>query len=813
MTRPKLLHLLLSAVMLLSAMIASGTEIQGVVTDSLGAVIPHASVELVARGKILARTETDSEGNYRLEIRKPGRIHLHIEAPTFAVEDTADFYLSGGKETVTNNAFLRPKNVAEEVVVTATGVPVSEAQVGAPVDVLLSGDFGKNLDIQQALPSVPGLQVTQTGERGGTSALFIRGGNPNANKVVLDGVPVNDIGGDVEFGDLATAGIESLEVLRGPNSVLYGSDALAGVVSLTTRRGTTPLPQFEYSLDGGNFGTHCQEATLSGAWQRFDYLSEFARLDSSNSLPNSKFHNATYAGNVGWSISPANTFRLTVRRIATGLGLPNALDLYGLPDNAQAQDHDTFLSATYENQINSKWHNLIRYGASRLVSRSDKPSAVGVAIDGSEFGLPVTIRGANGFSAAGQAFLSTTDCCPSNSASTANRDFVYAQTDYHLKSYANLLFAYRYEAERGVSRFSSPEFISTNSVDRRNMSFIMETHGAVHNRVFYSLGAGIEKNAVFGVEATPRLSIAYYPSPSSSGLLARTKLGFNFGRGIKEPSIFDETNSLFDLLHQQPGGDRLIQKFGIHPIGPERSKSYDLGVEQSVSHRMQVNLIWFHNEFTNEIEFVSSNALPGLGIPPEVAAASGFGATVNSADFRAQGAEAEIRYRVASSILARAGYTYLDARVERSFSDTALLPAINPLFPDIPIGALSPLIGARPFRRAPHTGFVELSYNHARLSALFQGTFVSRRDDSTFLLASDLNFGNTLLLPNRNLDRPYQKLDLSGSFRWTNYLSSYVSMENLLSQHYDAAFGFPSLPFTIRSGLKITLGGESWRPR
>jgi iron complex outermembrane receptor protein/vitamin B12 transporter len=813
MTWSKVSYFLVSALMLISAIFAHGSQIQGVITDPLGAVIPHASVELVARGKILTSTPTDSEGNYRLEFKKAERIHLHIEAPTFAAEDTADFYLSGGKETVTRNVFLKPKNVAQEVVVTATGVPVSEAQVGAPVDVLSPMDFRNHLDIQQALPLFPGLQVTETGERGGTTALFIRGGNPNANKVLLDGVPVNDIGGDVEFADLATAGIESLEVLRGPNSVLYGSDALAGVVSLTTRRGSTPLPQLEYSLDGGNFGSHRQEATLSGAWQRFDYFSDFARFDSSNSLPNSKFHNATYAGNLGWSVSPANTLRVTVRRIASGLGLPNALEFYGLPDNGKLQDHDTFLSATYENQANSKWHNLVRYGASRLVSHTDKPSAVGIAIDGSEFGLPVTIRGANGFSATGQAFLSTTDCCPNSSTSTANRDFVYAQTDYRLKSYASLLFGYRYEAERGESRFSSPEFVSNNSVDRRNMSFIMETHGDLRNRIFYSLGGGIEKNAVFGVEATPRLSLAYYPFPSSSGFFGTTKLNFNFGHGIKEPSIFDETNSLFDLLLQQPGGDQLIQKFGIRPIGAERSKSYDLGVEQSVSHHLQVNLMWFHNQFTNEIEFVSSNALPGLGVPPEVVAASGFGATVNSADFRAQGAEAEIRYRISNSILARAGYTYLDARVERSFSDTALVPAINPLFPNIPIGAISPLVGARPFRRAPHSGFVVLTYNHARLSTLFQGSFISRRDDSTFLLSSDLNFGNGLLLPNRNLDSGYQKLDLSGSFRWTNYLSSYVSMENLLSQHYDAAFGFPSLPFTVRAGLKITLGGESWRLR
>jgi iron complex outermembrane receptor protein/vitamin B12 transporter len=806
-------HFLCSLFALL-AVNACASEIHGTITDPLGAVITNATVQLVANNKIIASAPTDSQGKYHLHFDHLGRVHLHAAAPTFAPADTAPFYLSGGTETITRDLFLNVRNVTEEVVVTATGVPISHAQVGASVDVLTPADHPNKLDVLDQLPSVPGLQVTQTGQHGGTTSLFVRGANSNANKVLIDGVPTNDIGGAVEFGDLSINGLDSIEVLRGPNSVLYGSDALAGVVSLTTRRGTTPLPQVEYLVDGGNFGTYRQEGVLSGAWRRFDYFSSFARFDSSNSVPNDAFHNGTYSGNFGWSPSPSNNLRLTVRRAATGLGLPSATDLFGIADNAQLHDDDTFVSATYESQVSPKWHNLIRYGASRLVSKFDKPSAVGILLNGFELvGLPVTIRGANGFSASGQAFLSTSDCCPSISVSTANRDSVYAQTDYRFSAHAVSLLAYRYEAERGVSHSNSPSFTSDSSVDRRNMSFILETHGEFWNRLFYSLGGGIEKNAVFGVEATPRASLAYYPFQSGSGMFRTTKLNFNFGKGVKEPSIFDESSSLFDLLRQQPGGDQLIQKFGIRPIGAERSRSYDFGVEQGLGSRTRLNITLFHNQFTNEIEFVSSNALPALGIPPEVATASGFGATINSSDFRAEGVETEIQYRISNSVQARGGYTYLDARVQRSFSSDALSPAINPLFPDIPIGAFGPLVGARPFRRAPHTGFLSISYSRSRVSALFQGTFVGRRDDSTFLLFSDANFGNTLLLPNRNLDSAYQKLDLSGSFRFNNYLTWYASMENLLSQRYDAAFGFPSLPFTVRSGLKITLGGESWRHR
>ncbi len=802
-------------VIFLFAVNAYAATIHGTVIDPLGAVVADARVDLLSGDKVIASTNTDSEGNYEFQNLPAGRFHLHAVAVTFSPTDTDSFYVSSTATTI-QHILVQAPNISQEVVVTATGVPTSEAKVGASVSVLNPADYLNQLDVIQPLRSAPGLQLTQTGQRGGTTSLFIRGGNSDANKVLIDGVPANDIGGNFEFGDLSATSFDRIEIFRGPNSILYGSDALAGVVSLTTRHGVTSLPELTYSADGGNFGTYRQEGTLGGAWHQLDYFSSFARFDTSNSLPNSAFHNGTYTGNFGWSPSAVHSVRLTVRRLGTALGLPNAIDFFGIADNAQQRDHDTFISATYQNQATAKWHNLVRYGASRLDSKFNKPSPVGL-FDGFEFlGAPVTIRGANGFRTTGQAFFSSADCCPESSVSTANRDSVYAQTDYSFTPHLISLVAYRYEAERGDSASRSPGFSSHNSVDRRNMSFILETHGDLQNKLFYSVGGSIEKNQVFGFEPAPRVSFAYYPVRPSSGLLRGTKLKFDFGTGIKEPSIFEETSSLFDLLRKQPGGDQLVQKFGIKPIGAVRSRSYDFGVEQSLTDHVQINVTLFHNHFSNVVEFIDSPALPFLGVSPNVVALSGFGATVNSSDFRTQGVESEIDFKISQSLSARAGYTYLDGKVERSFANAALCstgldPCFNPDFPGVPIGAFSALPGARPFRRAPHSGFLSVVYSRSRWSALFQGTFVGRRDDSTFLLFSDANFGNSLLLPNRNLDSAYQKLDLSGDFRLTNYLTLYTSMENLLSQRYDAAFGFPALPFTVRSGIKITLGGESWR--
>ncbi len=108
------------------------------------------------------------------------------------------------------------------------------------------------------------------------------------------------------------------------------------------------------------------------------------------------------------------------------------------------------------------------------------------------------------------------------------------------------------------------------------------------------------------------------------------------------------------------------------------------------------------------------------------------------------------QYQVNRKLTLRGGWTYTDAVVQQSFSSSALTPAINPLFPDVPIGAYSPLVGARPFRIAPNTGFAGVDWTYRRWFVSAMGTFISRRDDSTFLI--DTDFGNTLLLPNRNLD-------------------------------------------------------------
>jgi vitamin B12 transporter len=792
------------------ALAAEQGSLRGTVSDPLGALVAGAKVELLSGATVIKTTTTDGVGNYAFDIPENARYSVRAVAPTFQSATSESVYVTKSTKADVNITLATP-TLTQQVSVTASATPTPIAQIGASVTVLTADDYRQYVEVQEPLRQIPGLQVTQTGQLGGATGLSIRGGSTTANKVLIDDVPVNDIGGAVDFANFATVGIERIEVLREPNSALYGSDALAGVVSLTTARGTTKLPLFTYAGDGGNFSTYHQEATASGVARQFDYYGAFGRMDSRNNLPNDAFHNATYVGNFGWDPNPANDLRFTVRHLSVSGGQPNGILLYGIPDDAAQKAQNTYYSGAWNNQATSKWHNEIRYGGLRVRSQFDDFAPTGIPDGFGDFlGAPITIKGGNGYSVTGQAIFQFGGEYPNQFAAITNRDFVYAQTDYRINPHIVALGGFKYEAERGSTQFTGSP---ANGISRGNYSYTLQISGDIHNRIYYNLGSGIENNGLFGVAGTPRASVAYYLArPSAAGWLSGTKLHASFGKGIKEPTVSEQGSSIFDILSALPNGSELITQFHIEQIGPENSRTYDGGVDQELwNGRARVGLTYFHNEFTNGIEDVPPSGLLALGVPVADLPALQFGAFINSEAFRSQGVEFEMEYRINSRLFARGGYTYTDAVVQRSFSsDQAGGESFNPAFnfANIPIGAFSPLVGARPFRVAPHSGYFGLNYTRSKFYGSLTGTLVGRRDDSDFLF--DSNFGPTMLLPNRDLDGAYQRLDLSGAYQFTSKLTAYTNIQNLLSEHYAQTFGFPSLPFTFRSGIKITFGGESW---
>ncbi len=348
---------------------------------------------------------------------------------------------------------------------------------------------------------------------------------------------------------------------------------------------------------------------------------------------------------------------------------------------------------------------------------------------------------------------------------------------------------------------------TTFTTTRHNGGAFIEARESLGDRVYLAGGVGFDHNAVFGFAATPRLSVAsYLRHPADRAVLGDTKLTFNAGTGIKAPSISEEQSSLFRLLNAPAQGPALLSGGGVPPIGPERSRSVDIGLEQGVWHeRGRIHVSLFNNHYDDLIEFVDKSALPQAGVPQAVAAATPFGAYVNSSSYRARGIELAFDGKLGSHVILGGAYTYLDAVVTRSFASSALEPAFNPAYPGVAIGAFSPLVGGRPFRRAPNTGSLHAALVSRRGQVSVAGYFVGHADDSTFL--TDGFFGNSLLLPNHDLVAGYQKVDVSGAYQIQRRIRVYAVVENVLNQHYDAAPGFPALPATVRTGVALTLGG------
>jgi iron complex outermembrane receptor protein/vitamin B12 transporter len=765
----------------------TSTNLRGKIVDQLGSRVSGAKVLLLENDKPIVSGKSDGLGAFSLVAPREGRYSLQVQASGFATQTTAVEIGNAGKtEELTVTLSIGP--FAQQIVVSATGFAIPEAQVGASVSVIDSEQINalNKLDVLENLRLVAGAQVVQTGQRGSSTSLLIRGGESDFNKVLVDGIPVNVIGGAFDFAQLSNNGVGSLEILRGANSVLYGSDAVSGVVNVSSARGTTVVPEVKYSADGGNFGTEHQDASLSGLLHGLDYFSEFSQFQTQGSYANDYFHNETFSTDVGWQLNPTTGIRATFRHIATGAGSPNGILFYGISDDSWQTNRNTYGGVTAQQQTTEKWHNLVQLSFAQFDSLFVNPSPTGELVDGDYLGNVVTIRGANGYSVTGQGILDFGGTYPEKSPDYEARRSLYAQSDYQFFKDWTGIFGFRYEHEDG------------ESFTRDNYSTMLQTHGNIAHRLFTTVGVGLEHNSFFGFAATPRVSMAYYVrKPSNAGAFGDTKLKFNFGKGIKEASTFQQGNALIDLLDPT-----LVAQYHVGPIGPERSRTFDFGIEQRLLNgRSLLGITFFDNNFYDLISFLDPGELESIGVPAGAAEAT-FGAYVNATSEWTKGFEVEYKHDLGHGLLFQGDYTYLDGLVTKAFGG----PVSNPLIPGIGIGAFSPLEGARPFRRAPHSGSLSLFYNHKKFGGALTGYLVGRRDDSTFI--SDVNFGNTMLLPNRNLAAGYQKFDLSMSYALTHYVKLYTGIENLFSQHYQPAFGFPAAPFEIRAGMTFTLGGE-----
>ncbi len=820
-------------IFLLLALSASGpawsASVRGTVTDATGARVTGATVALIQNGKVVSKAVSTSDGSFEILTGTSGRFFLVVSAPNFRQLETPGFY-AGRLDSIERNMVLEPEWVRQSIVVTANGTPTPQPQTSAATSVINSTELGLRTDLVSDLRLMPGTSVVQIGQRGAQSSLFVRGGDSDNNLVLVDGVDAGDLGGRFDLGTLPTTAIESAEVFRGTDSSLYGADAESGVVSLTTPRGTTSFPSFFIAGDGGNFNTSHEEASLAGTHEKLDYLGTYSWLQSSNALPNDEMHMGSAAANLGWQLSGSTQIRGTLHYNVAATGVPNAWDFYHVADQATQKDQDIYLSASIDNQTTPSFHNVFRYGLTRkreqfaLWQQSGSGSTDAF---GDTLGYFETIKGANDASVSGQAVLDYAQTYPYRYQLVSNRDELVYHGDYTVTPHLVALIGFQFEDERGSEVV--PSYATDENAERTNYVYLASVHGDFKSRFFYTLGGSLEHYSLFGVQTTPSAGFSIYALRPRNGIFSGTRILFHFGDAVREPALTDQFGSLDQFLVAN-GYQSTAQQLSIRPLAAPTERMYDGGAEQAfLSERITLRVRYFHNEFGKQIEYVGGHILPGLipNLTPaqqqQLIAALGFyytndyGLAVNTQAFRAQGIESTLEGGIGKDIFLRGGYTYLDGAVQRSFDsdNEALAGGYAPTYPYgcslgtpncIPIGAISPLVGARPCRRAPNSGFITGTYTHHQLTAIVNAAFASRSDDSTYLEFADANGGNSLLLPNRNLDFVDAKIDLGGSYQFLWWLGIYGIAENLTGNQHIAPIGYPSLPMNFRAGLRFQWG-------
>lgn len=710
--------------------------ISGVVLDPNRDPVPRAPVQLLdAGGARLAETSTDSRGRFRFSNLNPGSYTLRLVLPGFepleqAVAPGADVEL-----------VLRVAPIQERVVVTATRTEVPTQQVGASVTVLSAEELRSRnvLPVSDALRVVPGASVASSGGMGTITSLFVRGGESDYNKVLLDGIPLNQPGGAFDFNNLMTESLDYIEIVRGPQSALFGSDALGSVVQIFTRRGRadTRRPRGTLGLEGGNRETWRGHAGVSGEVSDFDYSFHASRFSTANRGPENDFHNSTLSGNFGYAFSESTMVRVVLRGELGETQTPGQT-AFGRPDTgADFRRSDGAAGFTLRNQLTPGWEQRVRYSfyQSRQRSRDaivDPPFVPSFAGRSAPFA----------FSDFPAAFL--------NNYRSHHTSY---QSDWRLGSTGSaagqheFTFAFDWLGERNLLADRTP-FGTVTEAQRNNFGYVFQWQG-VWQRVFLTLGTRVEDNASFGTSVVPRASLAWFPRGGGERLGA-TKLKFNFGLGIKEPSLV-ESFSPSPFFRGNPD------------LLPERTRSFDFGVEQRFWYdrgKLEVNL--FDNRFRDLIGFVTTDFV------------TFDGSFFNVGRARARGSEVILELAPAGWLRGRGSYTYLDSKVTQAGT------VFDPVFEE-----------GRPLLRRPkHSGALEVFAQWRRLTAASTTLFVGRRADSDF---SFLGFTSV---------DGYIRWDLSGSYRTTYRVTYFATVENLLNRDHMEVLGFPALKRMFRAGAR-----------
>src|SRR3990172_308466 len=448
----------------------------------------------------------------------------------------------------------------DPVVVTATKLETPAAELGSSVTVITEEELKtyhyRTLD--DAVRAVPGLEIRRSGSLGKTTSLTIRGANANQVQVLVDGVRVKSpTTGQAEISDISPELIERIEVIRGPQSTLYGADAIGGVVNIITKKGKGPFSATVHQ-EAGNYDTLNSRTWLSGSWQLLDYAFSASHLESNGQFQNDGFWQNALNLRLGLTLPRDSSLAFTLRYNRTDTDLPtkfvtNPLSIDPAIDTNNRQESETVVMALQgRTRPLSWWETELRLGRyTNTLMFVDRPDP------GYDCVFPP---------------------CEFPSRLTVERREAEWINHVHVGRWSTSSVGLEYRDEMGENQGGTPLHAESDT-----KSVFFQQQFRVFDRLFMSGGFRVEDNSVFGTNTTERGSLAYLVKAWG------TRLRGGAGSGFRAPTF----NDLFF-----PG-------FSDETLKPEESFSYDFGLDQKLwENRILLGLTYFQTEFTNLISFV-----------------------------------------------------------------------------------------------------------------------------------------------------------------------------------------------------------------
>jgi len=732
-------------VVLLLSLAAVAADLTIRVVDPQSAAVSNIQVLLLrpSDARIIATQMTSAEGVATFHLSDSGPYRIKVLAPGFAAE-TVD--VSSLEERTIR---LRLATASETVVVSATRTPVPGAAAGADTDTLNSAELTtlNPVSANDAVRYLPGAVINTAGQRGGLSSLFVRGGESNYNKVIVDGVTVNEPGGTFDFGTLSLAQGDRMEFVRGAQSTLYGSDAMTSLIQVWTRSGTTPTPELRFGADGGNFSTAHGYASLAGANGRFDYNFFGDQFNTSGSGTNDSYSDSIEGANGGVQISRNASARVRFRHSNSHTGVPGEWNFNGYVPLVPEGGTGPLIPLQPDPHDWSQLNNLL--GSAELNIAA--PNGWQHRVTGFDYLYRYNELNVNGDPNRVSPLFGQFDF-PSHEVDHINRAGFEYQGDYSERTWAHTTFGYRIENENGF--VGDVSYGAQTHGQRLNNDVFLQQQLTFH-RLDLIAGGRYVHDSAFGDTGVPRVAVSWQALRGGE-ILAGTRLRFSYATGFKEPRL-EETFA--GPPYSQPNT----------ALKPERLRAFEAGIQQKFfADKYELSATYFNNLFHDQINYVTVNPVTFVG------------EYVNVNRAFAHGAEAVLRARLRSTLLLNAAYTYTSSQYLDNPSP------FDPLFdPGQPL-----------LRRPKHSGTLMLSYAHRRWGSDLAGSFVGRRSDSDFF-----GFGITHAAG-------YVRADLGGWYAVRPRLSLYANVENALDRRYNEVVGYPALPINFRAGMRFRLGGD-----